>query len=347
MAFPRATWAPMSTPTAFTALSFLELSRRLGSETRAKAALKWLYKDGLPEALPERVPGVAHREWARLRVDHPVPKWRLLAERQSEDGTTKLAVELDGAKVETVLIPGPQRSTVCVSSQAGCTRKCAFCATAKLGFTRNLSAGEIIAQYVLAQRLAPAGRPARNVVFMGMGEPMDNLDAVLQAVELLTQAPYPALSPAHVTVSTAGVVPQMRRFLKASKASLALSLNATTDEIREQVMPHNALWPIAKLMETLREHASDRDTFVEYVLFAGLNDTPADAERLGTLLAGIPARINLIPFNGNEGSGFTPPSNAHVMAFQKAVAASGIRTLVRWPKGREIAAACGQLANKV
>jgi 23S rRNA (adenine2503-C2)-methyltransferase len=339
---PSAAHAP-----SFTALSFAELSRRLGSETRAKAALKWLYRDGLPEALPERIPGVAHREWGRLRAAFPVPRWRQLAQLQSEDGTTKLALDLDGAKVETVLIPGPQRSTVCVSSQAGCTRSCAFCATAKLGFLRNLTAGEIVAQYVLAQRLAPAGRPARNVVFMGMGEPMDNLDQVLAAVELLLQAPYPALSPAHVTVSTAGVVPQMRRFLKASKAGLALSLNATTDATREKVMPHNALWPIAKLMETLRAHAADRETFIEYVLFAGLNDTPEDAERLPKLLEGVPARINLIPFNGNAGSGFQPPRDDQVIAFQKAVAKSGIRTLVRWPKGREIAAACGQLANRV
>ncbi|MBS2027767.1 MAG: 23S rRNA (adenine(2503)-C(2))-methyltransferase RlmN [Deltaproteobacteria bacterium] len=333
--------------TAFTALSYAELSRRLGSDTRAKAALKWLYKDGLPDSLPERVPGVAHREWARLRASHPLPAWKQLAKLESEDGTTKLALDLDGAKVETVLIPGPQRSTVCLSSQAGCTRSCAFCATAKLGFLRNLTAGEIVAQYVLAQRLAPPGRPARNVVFMGMGEPMDNLEHVLAAVELLIQAPYPALSPAHVTVSTAGVVPQMRRFLKASKASLALSLNATTDEIRERVMPHNALWPIEKLMETLRTHASDRETFIEYVLFAGLNDTPEDAERLPKLLEGVPARINLIPFNGNEGSGFVAPKDDQVTAFQKAVAKGGIRTLVRWPRGREIAAACGQLANKV
>ena len=335
------------TPASFTGLSYAELSRGLGSATRAKAALKWLYRDGLPERLPERVPGVAHQAWSRLRLLHPIPSWRLLAERKSEDGTTKLAVDFDGAKVETVLIPGPQRSTVCVSSQAGCTRNCAFCATAKLGFLRNLTAGEIVAQYVLAQRLAPAGRAARNVVFMGMGEPLDNLEHVLAAVELLTQAPYPALSPAHVTVSTAGVVPQMRRFLRASKASLALSLNATTDAVREKLMPHNALWPIAKLLETLREHAQDRETFIEYVLFHGVNDSPEDAARLGELLRGVPARINVIPFNGNEGSGFVPPSDEQVVAFQKTVAASGIRTLVRWPRGREIAAACGQLANRV
>jgi 23S rRNA (adenine2503-C2)-methyltransferase len=339
----------MATPetTCFTGMRFAALARSLGSETRAKHALKWLYQDGLPAQLPPRVPGVAHREWTRFRAEHPLPAWKLLAERRAEDGTTKLALQLDAAVVETVLIPGPQRSTVCISSQAGCTRKCAFCATAKLGFTRNLTAAEIITQYVIAQRLAPAGRPARNVVFMGMGEPLDNLDHVLEAVELLTQTPYPNLSPAHVTVSTAGVVPQMRRFLRESKASLALSLNATTDAVREQVMPHNALWPIGKLMETLRTHAADRQTFVEYVLFEGLNDSAEDASRLGQLLEGIPARINVIPFNGNAGSSFRAPSVEQTVAFQQAVARSGIRTLVRWPKGREIDAACGQLANKV
>jgi 23S rRNA (adenine2503-C2)-methyltransferase len=275
-----------------------------------------------------------------------MPGWRLLREQSAPDGTVKLALDFGEASVETVLIPGPHRSTVCVSSQAGCTRKCAFCATATLGFTRNLSAGEIVAQYLLAQRRAPAGKPARNVVFMGMGGPLDNLGPVMEAVELLVQAPYPSLSPAHVTVSTSGVVPAMRRFLKESPACLALSLNATTDEVRERVMPHNALWPIATLLDTLREHAVGREVFVEYVLFDGVNDTDADADRLPQLLEGIGARINVIPFNGHERSGLRAPSNERVTAFQKRVASSGLRCLVRWPRGREIDAACGQLAMK-
>ncbi len=332
---------------ALTGLSFAELARRLGSETRAKAALRWLYEEGLPKALPAQVKGVAKKSWEKLLAECRLPEWELLAERASSDGTTKLAVSFAGARVESVLIPGPQRSTVCLSSQAGCTRKCVFCATAKLGFTRNLSAAEIVAQYLLAQHRAPEGRPARNIVFMGMGEPFDNIDAVFEAVRLLTQVPYPALSPAHITVSTSGVVPGIRRFFKECPALLALSLNATTDEVRERVMPHNRLWPIEPLLNTVREHAGEREVFVEYVLFAGINDTPEDAERLPKLLTGIRARVNLIPFNGHEASGFKPPTDAEVVSFQKRVGASGLRTLVRWPRGREIDAACGQLAMKV
>jgi 23S rRNA (adenine2503-C2)-methyltransferase len=150
-----------------------------------------------------------------------------------------------------------------------------------------------------------------------------------------------------VTVSTSGVVPALRRFLKESPACLALSLNATTDEVRTKVMPHNQLWPIAELLETVRVGCKGREVFVEYVLFEGLNDTPEDAARLPGLLEGIGARVNVIPFNGHEGSGFRPPPDDRVVAFQKQVMASGLRCMVRWPRGRDIDAACGQLANKV
>lgn len=340
------THAASSSPT-LVGLRFPELARRLGSETRAKVAMRWLYETGLPDALPESLPGVSQKAWTALRRDVGLPSCSVLAERRAPDGTTKLALQFGEAKVESVLIPGPQRSTVCISSQAGCTRSCAFCATAKLGFSRNLSAAEIVGQYLVTQRLAPVGKPARNVVFMGMGEPLDNLENVLEAVELLIQSPYPALSPAHVTVSTSGVVPAMRKFLTRSRAGLALSLNATTDEVRERVMPHNKLWPIAELMETLRTHANGAEVFIEYVLFEGINDTEADADRIPELLQGIPARINVIPFNGDGADGFRPPTDEQVTTFQKRVARSGIRTLVRWPRGREIDAACGQLALKV
>jgi len=182
--------------------------------------------------------------------------------------------------VETVLIPGPGRSTVCVSSQSGCTRHCQFCATATLGFTRPLAAGEIVLQYLVARAAAPREDPARNVVFMGMGEPMDNLDAVLAAVNRLTDEGAPRLSAANVTVSTSGVVPGMERFLRECPAHLALSLNATTDAQRERLMPHNKVWPIAALLDTLRvDHGrgSGRRYFIEYVLWEGVNDSDADS----------------------------------------------------------------------
>jgi 23S rRNA (adenine2503-C2)-methyltransferase len=249
--------------------------------------------------------------------------------------------------VETVRIPGRGRSTVCVSSQAGCTRRCTFCATATLGFERQLAADEIVLQVMLARAEAPRSAPVKNVVFMGMGEPMDNLDAVLRAVRVLTQAPAPQLRMSAITVSTAGVLPGLRRFLRDCSASLALSLNATDDATRAHLMPHGRTWPIADLLAALRADAERhprRVHFIEYVLLAGVNDGDRDAERLVALLAGVPARVNVIAHNGFAGSAFRPPSDDRVLAFQARVAAAGIRCLVRWPRGREIAAACGQLA---
>ena len=236
-----------------TGLPLTELAALLGSRTRALAARKWLYETRpLPEALPARIAGVTGRAWDAVRAGAPLPEWRLTQRQQAPDGTTKLALALGAATVETVLIPAEDRTTVCVSSQAGCTRHCRFCATATLGFARNLTAGEIVLQYAVARAEAPAQRPARNVVFMGMGEPMDNLDAVLTAVNVLTEEAAPRLSSGHVTVSTAGVLPEMKRFLRESRAHFALSLNATTDAQRERLMPHNRIWPIAALLDALR-----------------------------------------------------------------------------------------------
>jgi 23S rRNA (adenine2503-C2)-methyltransferase len=324
------------------------LAAALGSRTRALAARRWLCEvRPFPVVLPARIPGVTPRAWESVRTESALPEWRLAARQQSVDGTVKLALGLRDASVETVLIPADERSTVCVSSQAGCTRHCVFCATATLGFRRQLTAGEIVLQYLLARAEAPAERPPRNVVFMGMGEPMDNLDAVLEAVEVLTDDGAPRLSSEHVTVSTAGVLPGMERFLRSSRAQLALSLNATTDEQRERLMPHNRVWPVAALLGALREdheRGSGRRYFVEYVLWRGVNDTDDDARRLLALLAGLPAHVNLIPHNAFEGSAFAPPSPERVLEFQKIVHDGGVRCLVRWPRGREIAAACGQLA---
>jgi 23S rRNA (adenine2503-C2)-methyltransferase len=264
---------------------------------------------------------------------------------KSADGTLKLALRFGDATVETVLIPGRGRSTVCVSSQSGCTRHCDFCATARLGFGRNLRAGEIVLQYLLAAAAAGPARP-RNVVFMGMGEPLDNLDEVLAAVRALTDV-FPGLSPRHVTVSTAGVLPRMKRFLEESDASLALSLNATTDPQRTLLMPHNSRWPIAALLRALRDDQSrdaKRRCFIEYVLLAGVNDSPQDALRLAALLAGMNAQVNLIPHNPFPGGAYTAPSRAATLRFQAELRAGGAKSIVRWPRGGDIAGACGQLA---
>lgn len=334
----------------FTGLPLADLASLLGSRTRALAARKWLFTTRpLPSTLPPRLAGVRRGAWDALRDAAPLPAWRLAQRQQAPDGTTKLALALGAATVETVLIPSAGRTTVCVSSQAGCTRHCRFCATATLGFSRNLTAGEIVLQYAVARAEAPPDRPARNVVFMGMGEPMDNLDEVLTALKILTEESAPRLSWSHVTVSTSGVLPEMRRFLKESRAHLALSLNATTDEQREGLMPHNRVWPIAALMAALHEDqalGSGRRYFIEYVLWQDVNDTDEDARRLVALLAGLPAHVNLIPHNAFAGSFLRAPSDERVLAFQSLVQAGGVRCLVRWPRGRQIAAACGQLARR-
>jgi len=333
----------------FPAMTVHELSEALGSRARAMETLKWLYgTKPLPQALPETMPHVSHRVWTPfLEGGAKLVLPKVLERQVSEDGTTKYALDFNGTNVEAVRIPAKGRSTICISSQAGCTRKCTFCATKELGFVRQLSAEEIVAQYLVARSEAPEHQPASNVVFMGMGEPMDNLDEVLRAVEVLTQSPAPQLRQVAVTVSTSGVLPGLKRFLAESKASLALSLNATTDEVRAQVMPQTKTWPIASLLGALRDDAQrrgqKRDYFIEYVLFGDLNDTDADADRLVELLEGIPSRVNLIPYNPYPGTGLKTPTTERVKAFHERLVARGVLTLVRWPRGREIAAACGQL----
>ena len=334
---------------SFTGLSLEALSEILGSRTRALAARRGLYSGPLPAELPERMPGVAPSAWNALRESATLAPWRVSNRALSADGTLKYALEVGGATIETVLIPADRRSTVCVSSQSGCTRKCAFCATATLGFGRQLEAGEIVLQYLVAQAEAPAEAPARNVVFMGMGEPMDNLDEVLSAIDRLLEPPLPRLAADHITVSTSGVLPGMKRFLAEGRGQLALSLNATTDAAREALMPHNRQWPIGDLLEALREdqrRGSGRRYFIEYVLWDGVNDTDDDARRLVRLLEGLAAHVNLIPHNPFEGNALRPSPPERVRLFQSALHAAGVRALVRTPRGREIAAACGQLARR-
>jgi 23S rRNA (adenine2503-C2)-methyltransferase len=261
-----------------------ELSAALRSRTRALAVLRSLHAARpLPAALPSRIDGVSDRAWDEFRGSARWKPPRVVDCRVDGDGTTKYALAFGSTTVETVRIPGHGRSTVCVSSQAGCTRRCAFCATATVGFERQLGADEIVMQVMVARADAPAALPVKNVVFMGMGEPMDNLDAVLRAVRVLTQPPAPQLRAAAVTVSTAGVLPGLRRFLRECPASLALSLNAADDETRARLMPHGRVWPIADLLAVLREDGARnprRVHFIEYVLLAGVNDGAHDAEQL-------------------------------------------------------------------
>lgn len=276
-----------------------------------------------------------------------LPQARISSTLKARDGTTKWAMEFgDGQSAETVLIPSRIRATVCVSSQSGCTRACAFCATATLGFRRNLTAGEIVHQYLIAREAAEeAGLQASNVVFMGMGEPLDNLEAVLSAVRSLTDV-FPGLSARKVTVSTSGVVPRMSRFLRESGASLALSLNATTDLTRTRLMPHNRTWPLASIVAALKEAAAERPRrfFIEYVQLPGVNDTASDANRLVDLLRGLDCHVNVIPHNPFPGSPFRAPEREETQHFHGQIKELGLKGIIRWPRGREVSGACGQLA---
>ena len=326
-----------------------DLGPLLGSESRALNLRRALLKGPLA-ALPSKVAGVSETVLGPLRGTLVLPEARVSSTLLADDGTTKWAFRFgDGQSAETVLIPSRTRGTVCVSSQSGCTRSCAFCATATMGFRRNLSAGEIVHQFLVAREAAEtAGLEATNVVFMGMGEPLDNLEAVLAAVRSLTDV-FPGLSPRRVTVSTSGVVQKMGRFLRESRASLALSLNASDDETRTRIMPHNRTWPLASIMAALHEATAERPRrfFVEYVQLPGVNDSPEDALRIARLLQGLDVHVNVIPHNPFPGSPFKAPAREDTLRFHGRLKDRGLKGIIRWPRGRDVSGACGQLALRV
>jgi 23S rRNA (adenine2503-C2)-methyltransferase len=265
----------------------------------------------------------------------------------SSDDTRKLLFRLDGqAAIESVLIPDPPRLTLCISSQAGCGMGCAFCATARLGLLRNLSATEIVGQVLAAQARLRPGERISNIVFMGMGEPLANYSAVARAIEILTAQWGVGLSARRITVSTVGVVPAMQRLVNETGVHLAVSLSATTDAQRERLVPINRRYPLETLMAMCRAlpiPQRRRITF-EYVMLAGINDSTEDAVRLVRLLHGIRSKVNLIPFNPFPGAGFDCPTRATILRFQERLLAAGVHATVRQGRGRDIQAACGQLA---
>jgi 23S rRNA (adenine2503-C2)-methyltransferase len=272
---------------------------------------------------------------------------RLEAVKQAADGTSKLVFETDdGAAVESVLIPGPERATLCVSSQVGCAMNCQFCLTATMGLARNLSAAEIVDQLVIARRRFPDVWIS-NVVFMGMGEPLHNLDQVLPAIDVMVDDHCLGLSQRRVTVSTSGLVPQIRRLVAESPAQLAVSINATTDEVRDAIMPVNRKYPLAVLFAALRELPLARRARVtlEYVLLAGVNDSLADAERLAEWVRGLPCKLNLIPWNPHPGSEFRRPEPEQVAAFKAHLQGMRLNTSIRATRGDDTMAACGQLGR--
>ena len=277
-----------------------------------------------------------------------------LAEVQvSSDGTRKLRlVTRDGQSIESVLIPVEHKVTQCISSQVGCAVDCQFCATAKLGLKRNLDAGEIVDQVYIGRRvLAEADPEARisNLVYMGMGEPLHNYDNVVRSIRILTDDKGAKLAQRRITVSTSGLVPKLEKLGNETvRPNLAVSLNAPNDAVRDMIMPINRKWNIGKLLAALRAYPLEqrrRITF-EYVLLAGVNDSLADAAQLSKLLRGFKCKVNIIPYNPHLEAEFSRPSAATVEAFQNECKRLGLLTYLRVPRGDDIDAACGQLANR-
>ncbi len=253
----------------------------------------------------------------------------------------------DGALVEAVLMLEDDRRTLCISTQVGCPIDCKFCATGLMGLKRNLTVGEIVDQVLLVQR--HLGERLTNLVVMGMGEPLLNYDNLMAALDLLCHDRGPNLSRRHVVISTSGVVPAMQRFIEEKRPyRLALSLNATTDEVRNRLIPINKKWPIAELLRLARRYTrSSRERItIEYVLIGGVNDTPEDAARLRRLLQGLRCKVNLIPYNPTV-RGFERPAEQAVQRFYEALRLLRAPVTIRWSRGTDIDAGCGQLVTRV
>ena len=267
---------------------------------------------------------------------------------QSEDGTARYLLRLaDGQRIETVLMPEQRRKTICVSTQAGCAVDCKFCLTGVMGFFRNLTVTEIVGQVLLLLQDNQLSLDRRlNLVFMGMGEPLLNYSNVLAAIRLLADPDGMALSLARMTLSTAGVVPGIEQLgQEVARPKLAVSLNATTDELRNEIMPLNRKWPLAELLRACREfplRPREKLTF-EYVLLDGVNDSGEDARRLCKLVEGIRCKVNLIGLNPGPELPFRTPPEERILRFQQTLLKKGVPAFIREPRGRDIFAACGQL----
>ena len=265
---------------------------------------------------------------------------------EAPDGTVRFVLTLaDGNLVEAVLVRQAGRDTVCVSSQVGCARGCVFCETGKLGLLRNLSAGEIVAQYAVAAGYAASRqrRVPRNVVFMGMGEPLDNLDEVVRAIEVLREPAGFAVPERRVTVSTVGIVPKLPELFARTRAQVAVSLHAVDEEARRSLLPVARRWGLAELRAALE--GAPRSVLLQWTLIAGVNDSLEQADRLADFARGLDVRVNLIPLNPGPMAAAKAPAIAHCRAFQKRLADRGVRTLLRLPHGQEAFGACGQLAG--
>jgi 23S rRNA (adenine2503-C2)-methyltransferase len=333
-------------------------------------ATDWVVRElGQPRFRGEQIWRWAHGKGARTfddMTDVPAALRTELADKaalgtlavaevqHSRDGTRKMRLETrDGRSIESVLIPDGDKTTQCISSQVGCALDCKFCATGKLGLIRHLDAGEIVDQVYRARALLAEVEPGRritNIVYMGMGEPLHNYDNVVRSLRILTHDKGASLSQRRITVSTVGLVPRIVQLgTEDVRPNLAVSLNASSNEIRDRIMPVNHKYPIEVLLQTIRDFPLEqrrRVTF-EYVLLAGVTDSLDDAARLARLLRGIRCKVNIIPWNPHpEAAEFARPPDAAIAAFQNECKRLGLPTYLRTPRGDDIDAACGQLANR-
>jgi 23S rRNA (adenine2503-C2)-methyltransferase len=320
---------------------------------RAEQVLKWVYHQRVTDF--DQMTNLSMELRQRLRQVAEVEPPRVLREQLSLDGTTKWLIGFGGGNaVETVFIPEPNRGTLCISSQVGCALNCTFCATGAQGFNRNLSTGEIIGQVWLAAQALGHERNGKrritNVVFMGMGEPLLNFDAVVGALSLLRDDLGFGFAAKRVTLSTAGLVPGIDQLRETIDVALAVSLHAPEDKLRETLVPLNRKYPIKELMRSCADYVSDkhkRSVTFEYTLIDGVNDHPEHARQLVKLLRRLPSKLNLIPFNPFPGTRYRCSPEARIREFQEIVMAGGLIATVRKTRGDDIDAACGQLAGKV
>lgn len=312
---------------------------------RARQLLQWLHQRTTSdfEGMTDLSKGLRRELAEKVHVTEP----EIRSERVSADGTRKWLLGLDdGQAVETVFIPEADRGTLCISSQAGCPLDCKFCATGYTGFRRNLASSEIVAQVRHARR--ELGDRLTNIVFMGMGEPLLNYEPVRRTISLLLDDYAYGLSRRRITVSTVGVVPRIQQLGRETPVNLAISLHAVTDAVRDRIVPINRSYPLERLLRACREYPLPRGRRItfEYVMLDGVNDSPEEAHRLAELLSGIPAKVNLIPFNPFPGAEFRRSEEGVIEAFRDSLLGQGIVAVTRTPRGEDIAAACGQLQGE-
>jgi len=315
---------------------------------RGRQLFHWVYGKGVD--LLDMMTDLSRDTRELLSGKAYISTLREVKKQLSADGTEKFLFELeDGHRVESVLIPEEDRLTLCISTQVGCGMECAFCLTGKGGLARNLKSSEIVNQVLHVQKGLPERKVITNIVIMGMGEPLSNYNNIVKAIEILKHPLGPAIGARRITLSTAGLVPGIKKLGESNlNINLAISLNASTDDQRNQIMPVNRKYPLKKLIEACREFPLRKGRMLsfEYVLLEGVNDSPEDARRVSTLLKGIPCKINLIPFNEFPGAPYKRPSEKSVLGFQEILTNNNFSVFIRKPRGRDILAACGQLREE-